>query len=441
MTYLYNRITQTLQWPTDWKIEYVTVIPKSNDPQEPAECRNISCTNFLSKVYESFVLEWSRETVKPKLNQYGGEPGASSTQLLIEVLSDITTAMEDNRAGVVLSALDFSKAFNRLEHQQCLRAFERKGAPSEIIRLLGSFLSGRQMTVRVGEARSRLLPVNAGAPQGSVLGCYLFNIGIDDLEDGFSTGHTQSEAHEETLGRTDDFPAVSTPKRVSNPFTHIAESPVQAPHAPTFEILPRVANVPHWVPKPKDPLFKQGGINTYKYVDDEVNTSTVNMRRARLLVEDGCFFKEIFNHRTQDLLSHIKTRAEERGMAINANKTGLMKVSAATSFEARVKITLGEQVVHGGETMKLLGVTLDRDGSFRTHAAALARRMRSRTWALSKLKRKGLPEKDLIRTYKCLIRPVVEYAAPAWHSSINATQAAELERQQAQALKMYMGRE
>ena len=85
--------------------------------------------------------------------------------------------------------------------------------------------------------------------------------------------------------------------------------------------------------------------------------------------------------------------------------------------------------------MKLLGVTIDQDGSFRTHAAALARKMRSRTWALSKLKKKGLPEKDLVRTY----RPVVEYAAPAWHSLITATQAAEIERQQAQALKNVYG--
>lgn len=84
-------------------------------------------------------MQWSREEVRPKLNQYGGKPGASSTQLLIEVLSDITTAMEDNRAGVVLSALDFSKAFNRLDHAKCLQAFAKRGSFSKILSLLGSF--------------------------------------------------------------------------------------------------------------------------------------------------------------------------------------------------------------------------------------------------------------------------------------------------------------
>ena len=87
-------------------------------------------------------------------------------------------------------------------------------------------------------------------------------------------------------------------------------------------------------------------------------------------------------------------------MAINAKKTGLMIVSAATSFEARVSVKLGDQSIDGAKSMKLLGVTIDNDGTFKTHTAALARRMRARTWALARLRKKGLPEKDLIKTYK-----------------------------------------
>ena len=163
------------------------------------------------------------------------------------------------------------------------------------------------------------------------------------------------------------------------------------------------------------------------------------MRKARLLTENGAFFKEVIDLKTQGLLQHITDRAESRGMLINAKKTGLMLVSAATSFDPRVRIQLGGEVIKGSDSLKILGVTLDSDASFRSHSTALAGRMRARTWALSKLQKRGLEEKELIRTYRCLVRPTVEYASPAWHSCLTATQAASIERQQAQALKNIYG--
>ena len=343
-------------WPTKWKTEYVTVIPKNNDPQEPSECRNISCTNFLSKLYESFLLTWSREEVSPKLNQFGGEAGASATQLLIEVIDDVTKSLEDNRAGVVLSAIDFSKAFNRLDHDKCLRSFANKGSSTQILRLLAAFMAGRQMIVRIDQEQSDARPVNAGAPQGSVLGCYLFNIGVDDLEEGVSYEQvSQEEAHTERLGRTDDFPAASTPTRVRGT-ANLTDSPIAKAHGADFEMLPRVANVPPWIKKAKDPVYNEGKLNSYKFVDDGVNTSKVNMRKARLLVEDGVFFKEVIDLRTQRHLEHIITKAEERGMAINTGKTGLMLISAATSFQARVRISLQNKLIKGADSMKILSL-------------------------------------------------------------------------------------
>ena len=79
-----------------------------------------------------------------------------------------------------------------------------------------------------------------------------------------------------------------------------------------YEFLPRVANVPHWTRKPKDPIFKPAKPRSYKFVDDNVNTSVVNIWKARLLVDNGVFFKEEYDRTTERLLQHVSANAEKR---------------------------------------------------------------------------------------------------------------------------------
>ena len=126
-------------------------------------------------------------------------------------------------------------------------------------------------------------------------------------------------------------------------------------------------------------------------------------------------------------------------MAINAKKTSLMCVSAASSFQAKVRVNVQGQAVCGADSLKILGVTLDSQVSFATHTENIARKLRAKTWTLGRLKKIGHDETKLLRVYKCLIRPTAEYAAPAWHSLLTAGQAALLERQQSAALRHIYG--
>ena len=140
LTDIYNTISETLVWPDVWKIELVTVIPKCSDPQSFDNLRNISCTLLVSKVYESFLLLWAREEVKPRTNQFGGERGCSTEHYLLQTWETVLQDLEDNRSSSVLTSIDFSKGFNRVSHQHCLRAFSQHGASTQIIALLATFL-------------------------------------------------------------------------------------------------------------------------------------------------------------------------------------------------------------------------------------------------------------------------------------------------------------
>ena len=53
---------------------------------------------------------------------------------------------------------------------------------------------------------------------------------------------------------------------------------------------------------------------------------------------------------------------------------------------------------------------------------------------MTQLKRAGVTYKQLLHFYTAVIRPVLEYAAPAWHHLINHTQAQHLESVQKRAI-------
>ena len=179
---IYNTITETLIWPTVWKVEIVTVIPKCAAPEEFDQLRNISCTLLVSKIYESYLLSWIREEVTVRHNQYGGVRGCSTQHHLLHTWETILEDLEDSRSATVLTSIDFSKGFNRVSHQHCLKAFAAHGASTPVLALLATFLQDRTMTVRINKDFSPPLPVNGGCPLGSLLGVYLFNVSIDDIE-------------------------------------------------------------------------------------------------------------------------------------------------------------------------------------------------------------------------------------------------------------------
>ena len=120
----------------------------------------------------------------------------------------------------------------------------------------------------------------------------------------------------------------------------------------------------------------------------------------------------------------------------------ILNIGSSTSSTCQAKAVLkGRQKkeIVSSDSIKFLGLTLDSDCTIRMHVANLCAKLRSRSWALSRLRRSGMREEDLVKVYTSTIRPVVEYASPAWHSMLTSEQTKQLERQQSQALKNIIG--
>ena len=105
-------------------------------------------------------------------------PSLSTVDLLTVVSDRITRGF--NRSGATwAAALDISKDFDRVLHAGLLHKLKSYGISGHIFGLISSFLSNRWIQVVLDGKCWQEYSVNAGVPQGSILGVY-----INDLPDG-----------------------------------------------------------------------------------------------------------------------------------------------------------------------------------------------------------------------------------------------------------------
>jgi hypothetical protein len=133
ITNIFNASISQGQVPTLWKS--ADVIPVTKVPKPVSidnDLRPISLTAVLSKILEGHVFDWLypcvSEIIDPR--QFGNLKGVSTTHALVHLLHRWQESTNSPKTIVRSCMIDFSKAFDRIDHNNLLLKLEQMKIPA-----------------------------------------------------------------------------------------------------------------------------------------------------------------------------------------------------------------------------------------------------------------------------------------------------------------------
>ena len=170
---LFNESVTNGIFPACLKVARVVPIHKSGTKTEIKNYRPISTLPFIGKLFERLIHSrlysfFDKYEVFYE-NQYGFLKNKSTTDAILRFVDQCYSNF-DNKTHLISIFLDFSKAFDTVDHEILFKKLECYGIRGHVLNWIRSYLSDRFQYVEISGIKSPISRVDKGVPQGSIWG-------------------------------------------------------------------------------------------------------------------------------------------------------------------------------------------------------------------------------------------------------------------------------
>ena len=157
LTHIFQQSYNSGELPTDWRKGRISAIFKSVVTSDPSNYRPLSLTSICCKVFEHIILSHtSKHLARHHIlidNQHGFRQKLSCETQLIQAVDDWAKNINSKHQTDVIM-LDFSKAFDRVDHKKLLYKLDFYGIRGHTHQWIKGFLTGRSQVVSVNGSQS-----------------------------------------------------------------------------------------------------------------------------------------------------------------------------------------------------------------------------------------------------------------------------------------------